>query len=119
MSPFSTALLFMRAGAGRPPSSMLPNAGEIAPMKLTHLALILLSIAPVDRAAQSPWLIPAADRRIPVQVQAGRTPRLNKALEVTIDFGKDQIANLRSLNLIEIDNTGSVLDDAVPFQFDP
>jgi hypothetical protein len=88
-------------------------------MKLTHFALILFSVATVDRAAESPWLIPAADRRIPIRVAAGGTPRFNKAIEVTIDFGKDQSPNLRSLRLIEIDNAGGVLDDAVPVQFDP
>jgi hypothetical protein len=88
-------------------------------MRLTHFASILFSVATFVRAAESPWLIPAADRRIAIQIQTGGAPRFNKALEVPINLGKDRSANLRSLALIEIDNAGGVLDDAVPFQFDP
>src|SRR5438445_6534556 len=91
---------------------------EMSPMK-TMLAIVALLVAIAPCAfADARWFISAADRRIPIAVSAVGTARLNKPIETPIDFGKDLAFNASSLRLVEVSETGELLDDAAPVQFD-
>lgn len=64
--------------------------------------------------------------RAPITVNAGDAPRRDSPVEVEIDFsalfaslGVAQTVDLNSLRLVEVDAAGVLLNENVPFQFDP
>lgn len=70
----------------------------------------------------------AGGRRFRVAVQAGAagTERYDKPAEAQLNFttllaalGRSGPLDLNSLRVVEVDALGAILDDAVPFQFDP
>ena len=79
------------------------------------------NLAPPNRWWRSEW-----QYRMPITVDAGDIPRQDKPVEVAIDFsalfeslGAAQTLDLNSLRVVEVDAEGAVLDNNVPFQFDP
>jgi hypothetical protein len=74
----------------------------------------------------SGWAIAEDRYRIPVTVGVGATPRLDRPAVVSIDFGAAlQQAGVtgafgpNTVRVVEVDGTGTAINGAVPFQFDP
>jgi len=64
--------------------------------------------------------------RVPVTVNANGAPRINKPVEVSLNFTQLLAAangsgtfDPASLRVLEVDNIGNLLNATVPFQFDP
>lgn len=80
----------------------------------------------VRGTAADNWYHPAWDYRVGVTVDAAGYTRLAKPVEVELDFTSllDDLdhggaLDLQSIRVIEWSGQGQVLDDEVPFQFDP
>ncbi len=78
-----------------------------------------------DRIADD-WWDRAWGYRLPLTADVAGYLRTDKIAETTIDFttlfgalGEPGQVDLDSLRVVEVDNTDQIIDDAVPFQFDP
>ncbi len=91
------------------------------------LLLVAISFhAPWQAAAAGNWWHNSWDYRVPVTMAAGGTARTNKAAEVEINFttllnqlNKSGSLIVNSIRVLEVNQNGVVIDDNVPFQFDP
>ena len=71
------------------------------------------------------WQNPDRQYRLLLQVDASGYVRFEKPVEIELDFtqlldsiGESGIINERSIQVIEIDVNGKMIDESVPFQFD-
>ncbi len=85
----------------------------------------LLQVHPA-RAAADNWWDAQWDYLLPLTIRANGAPRTNKPAEIALNFtqlltglGASGPFDPNSLRVIEVDGSNNVLDDAVPFQFDP
>lgn len=95
--------------------------------KLSILILLgsILSKTAIAKTAVSTWVYSDRSYRLAVTVQANGFERLNKVVELPIDFS-EQLTNLgasdnfdeSSLRVAEVTADGNLLHDEVPFQFD-
>lgn len=100
------------------------------PLKFVIAFVILLSVLMIPylpwAAAADNWYNDAWDYRVPLTIGAAGYARAAKPAEVEIDFtallndlGRGGALDLQSIRVIEVSARGRVLDDEVPFQFDP
>jgi hypothetical protein len=81
------------------------------------------AVAPVPAAS---WANDTHGYRLPVTIGAGDTERHDRPVVVPVDFG-DALVEARALGrfdpetlrVVEVDEAGDVIDESVPFQFDP
>ena len=98
-------------------------------MVLVGLALALLAAglgAARPAAAAGDWWHDAWRFRVPLTVEAAGVARTDKTVEVALDFGAllgrlgpVGAVDLGTLRVVEVGADGQVVNDAVPFQFDP
>ncbi len=108
------------------------------PKLILCLTLVLLIVAALFRtspanAGTQPAFQPPADwwdaqwsYRLPLTVGSGGVARTNKLVDVSLNFTQllagysiSGTFDPNSLRVLEVDGAGAVVDDAVPFQFDP
>jgi len=87
--------------------------------------LIQDSLAPIDDKAATNWWNNEWNYRVPITVNSGNFDRTDKPAELDINFtqiisglGKSGTLDLNSLRLIEVNQSGTVTNQNVPFQFD-
>jgi len=75
--------------------------------------------------AKGAWLDEACEYRVPVRVSAAGYERLDKPIEVEINFnqllrrtGKKKIDDAKSIRVTEVDASGKIMNRLVTFQFD-
>lgn len=91
------------------------------------VAMFVLSFSRLANAGTAAgWYDPAWDYRVAVTVEAAGYGRTAKPVEVELDFtallhdlDRGGALDLRSIRVVEVSAQGQVLDDEVPFQFDP
>lgn len=73
----------------------------------------------------NPWWNTAIPFRLPIKVNTGDSPRIDRIVNVTVDLnhaltdlGEAGIADLQTLHVVEVDEQGAIINEAVPFQFD-
>jgi hypothetical protein len=79
-----------------------------------------------DPPPATAWAFDSHSFRLPIVIGAGDTARTDRPVVVPVDFG-DALADGHalgrfdgdSLRVVEVDDAGAVIGDAVPFQFDP
>lgn len=86
----------------------------------------LLALAARPMNAGGPWWNSDWQFRVPVEVQAAGYARLDRPVEAALNFtqllsslGQSGALDQNSLRVIEVNASGQVVDEAVPFQFDP
>jgi len=86
----------------------------------------LLALAAIPLNAGGPWWDSDWQFRVPVEVQAAGYARLDRPVEVELNFtqllnslGHSGALDQNSLRVIEANASGQVVDETVPFQFDP
>ncbi|MCA9928598.1 MAG: cadherin-like domain-containing protein [Anaerolineales bacterium] len=89
------------------------------------ISLFWLGTAVSAAPTAADWAFPDRSYRMPVTVQANGYARADKVAELDVDFGQRLTAlgeagsfAENSVRVAEVDASGTVLDDAVPFQFD-
>jgi hypothetical protein len=94
---------------------------------LALLALVAGASGPRPAHAAGDWSFPDRRLRLPLTIGAGPVGRTDKIADVVVDFtpllaGKgftQSPFDPGSLRVVEVNGAGQVLNDSVPFQFDP
>jgi hypothetical protein len=93
----------------------------------TGVASILVQVvSPGSTPVPDNWWNTSWRYRIPVTINSGAYPRLNKVVETSVNFtaalqSLDRSGSLiiNSIRVVEVGAAGSVIDAGVPYQFDP
>lgn len=87
--------------------------------------LLLISTQAYTAPALANWAFPDRSYRLPLTVSANGVARSDKVVEIDIDFGQRLTAlgaagsfAESSLRVAEVNGSGVVINDSVPFQFD-
>lgn len=96
------------------------------PPVVVFAALLLALAVPAGRtSANGGWWNAAWHYRVPVTVPAGSYARVDRPVEVSLNFtsllaalGQSGAFDDRSIRVVEVNGVGAVTDPAVPFQFE-
>ena len=92
---------------------------------LILVAMLCLQLSQLAAAQAGGWWDTQWGYRVPITVNSNGTPRTDKPAEIALNFtqllsglGVNGTFDPNAIRVIEVNGSNSVVDDAVPFQFD-